>query len=161
MVVEGPLRAHAALLTLLPTALRDREGGAAALAGRHTGAILHGVRAGDRCRETGFLLVKLLCGYSAHAWVNKSRCPRLCAFLRHILYSELFRHQKQWEHVAAPSTRNIYVSRKHVGLLARRDTLTTVGYVRAKVDDDGEPAAVVSVVGQRRAEAGRPTLTGV
>lgn len=56
---------------------------------------------------------------------------------------------------------SIYVSRQHVGLLARRDTLTTVGYVRAKVDDDREPAAVVSVVGQCRAEAGRPTLTGV
>lgn len=49
----------------------------------------------------------------------------------------------------------------NVGLLARRDTLTAVGHVRAEVDDDGEPAAVVSVVGQRRAEAGRPTLTGV
>lgn len=38
--------------------------------------------------------------------------------------------------------------------------LTAVGDVRAKVDDDGEPAAVVSVVGQRRAQAGRPALTG-
>lgn len=39
--------------------------------------------------------------------------------------------------------------------------LTTVGYVRSKVDDDRESAAVVSVVGQRRAEARRPALTGV
>lgn len=52
VVVEGALRAHAALLTLLPTALRDGEGGATALAGRHAGAVLHGVGAGDRCRET-------------------------------------------------------------------------------------------------------------
>lgn len=33
--------------------------------------------------------------------------------------------------------------------------------MRSKVDDDGESAAVVSVVGQRRAEAGRPAPTGV
>lgn len=52
MIVEGPLRADAALLTLLPAVLRDREGGATALAGRHAGAILHGGRTGDRCRET-------------------------------------------------------------------------------------------------------------
>lgn len=85
MVVEGPLGAHAALLTLLPTALRDRECGAAALAGRHTGAVLHGVRAGDRCRETGFVFVKLL-------------CEALCLPSTH-LYPELFRHQQRWENV--------------------------------------------------------------
>lgn len=51
MVVEGSLRTDAALLTLFPTVLRDGEGGATALAGRHTGAILHGGRTGDRCRE--------------------------------------------------------------------------------------------------------------
>lgn len=39
--------------------------------------------------------------------------------------------------------------------------LTTVGHVRSKVNDDGEPAAVASVVGERRAEAGRPALTRV
>lgn len=33
VVVEGSLRADAALLTLLPTVLRDGEGGATALAG--------------------------------------------------------------------------------------------------------------------------------
>lgn len=33
VVVEGSQRADAALLTLLPTVLRDREGGATALAG--------------------------------------------------------------------------------------------------------------------------------
>lgn len=48
MVVEGLLRADAALLTLLPTVLRDREGGATALAGRDAGAVLHGGRTGDR-----------------------------------------------------------------------------------------------------------------
>lgn len=51
MVVEGFLGADAALLTLLPTVLRDGEGGAAALAGRHTGPVLHGGGTGDRCRE--------------------------------------------------------------------------------------------------------------
>lgn len=39
--------------------------------------------------------------------------------------------------------------------------LTTVRYLWSKVNDDREPAAVVSVVGQRRAEARRPALTGV
>lgn len=39
--------------------------------------------------------------------------------------------------------------------------LTTVRYLRSKVNDDRESAAVVSVVGQRRAEARRPALTGV
>lgn len=51
VVVEGSLRADAALLTLLPTVLRDGQGGAAALAGRHTGAVLHGFRTGERCRD--------------------------------------------------------------------------------------------------------------
>lgn len=51
MVVEGSLRADAALLTLLPTVLRDGEGGAPPLAGRHTGAVLHGGRTGDGCSE--------------------------------------------------------------------------------------------------------------
>lgn len=49
VVVEGVLRADAALLTLDTAALWDGEGGAAALAGRDTGAILHGVRTGDSC----------------------------------------------------------------------------------------------------------------
>lgn len=49
VVVEGVLWADAALLTLDATALRDGEGGAAALAGRDTGAVLHGVRTGDSC----------------------------------------------------------------------------------------------------------------
>lgn len=47
VVVEGSRGAHATLLTLLPTMLQDREGGATALAGRHTGTILHGGRTGD------------------------------------------------------------------------------------------------------------------
>lgn len=47
VVVEGSRRAHAALFTLLPTMLRDGEGGATALAGRHTGTILHGGRTGE------------------------------------------------------------------------------------------------------------------
>lgn len=47
VVVEGSRRTHAALLTLLPTMLRDGEGGATALAGRHTGTILHGGGTGD------------------------------------------------------------------------------------------------------------------
>lgn len=51
MVVEGSLGAHTALLTLLRTVLWDGEGGAAALAGRHTGAVLHAGRTGDRCSE--------------------------------------------------------------------------------------------------------------
>lgn len=53
MVVEGTLRADTALLTLPAAALRDREGRASALAGRDTGAILHGVRAGDGCTHRG------------------------------------------------------------------------------------------------------------
>lgn len=51
VVVEGSQRADAALFTLLPTVLRDGEGGATALAGRHAGAILHGGGTVDRCRE--------------------------------------------------------------------------------------------------------------
>lgn len=39
--------------------------------------------------------------------------------------------------------------------------LTTVRYLRSKVNDDGESAAVASIVGQCRAEARRPALTGV
>lgn len=42
------MRTHAALLTLLPTMLRDGEGGATAPAGGHTGTVLHGGRTGDR-----------------------------------------------------------------------------------------------------------------
>lgn len=50
VIVEGALRTDTALFTLLPTVLRDGEGGAAALAGGHTGAILHGGRTGDGCK---------------------------------------------------------------------------------------------------------------
>lgn len=50
MVVEGSLGADAALLALLPTLLlRDGEGRATVLAGRHAGAVLHGGRTVDRC----------------------------------------------------------------------------------------------------------------
>lgn len=49
---------------------------------------------------------------------------------------------------------------QHVGMWICR-ALTTVGYLRSKVNDDRESAAVVSVVGQRWAQARRPALTGV
>lgn len=52
VVVEGVLRANAALLTLDAAALWDGEGGATALAGRDTGAVLHGVRTSDSCTQT-------------------------------------------------------------------------------------------------------------
>lgn len=52
VVVEGVLRADAALLTLDAAALRDGEGGATALAGRDTGAVLHGVGTSDSCTRT-------------------------------------------------------------------------------------------------------------
>lgn len=52
MVVEGSRRTHAALLTLLPTTLRDGEGGAAGPTGGHTGTILHGGRTGDGYNST-------------------------------------------------------------------------------------------------------------
>jgi len=48
VVVEGPLRADAAFLTLLSTILRDGEGGAPPLTGGHAGAVLQGGRTGDR-----------------------------------------------------------------------------------------------------------------
>lgn len=51
VVVEGSRRTHAALLTLLPTMLRDREGRATALTGGHTGTIPHGGRTGDCCHR--------------------------------------------------------------------------------------------------------------
>lgn len=51
LVVEGPRGADAALLALVPTLLRDGQGGAAALAGGHAGAVLHGGRTGDGCRD--------------------------------------------------------------------------------------------------------------
>lgn len=50
VVVEGSLRARAALLTLLPAALQGREGGALSLAGGHTAAVLHGGGTADGCR---------------------------------------------------------------------------------------------------------------
>lgn len=50
VIVEGTQRTDATFLTLLVTVLRDREGGATALAGGHTGAVLHVGRTGDSCR---------------------------------------------------------------------------------------------------------------
>lgn len=63
VVVEGPQRTGAALLTVPPTVLWERQGGALLLAGGDAGTVLHGGRTGDHCKHKILLFVVVVVNF--------------------------------------------------------------------------------------------------